>query len=62
MGERLAGRNYLMGEFTIADAALFYIERWMAERMGATLPPPAKAHYGRMLDREAVKRALVRGE
>ena len=62
MGERLAGRDYLMGELTIADAALFYVERWMAALMGATLPAPINAHYERMLDREAVKRALARGE
>jgi len=62
MSEQLAGREYLMGEVTIADAALFYIERWMAHRMGATLPAPVNAHYERMLGRDAVKRALARGE
>ena len=62
MGELLAGRDYLMGELTIADAALFYVERWMAALMGTTLPEPVNAHYERMLSRGAVKRALARGE
>ena len=62
MGERLDGRDYLMGEITIADAALFYVERWMAVAMGAELPPPVAAHYQRMLARDGVKRALARGE
>ncbi len=62
MGERLAGRDYVTGDFSIADAALFYIERWMAHSMGTTLPEAVNAHYERMLGREAVKRALVRGE
>jgi glutathione S-transferase len=62
MGRRLAGQDYLLGELTIADAALFYVERWMAALMGATLPLPVHAHYERMLRREPVKRALARGE
>ncbi len=62
MDEKLADRDYLMGEFTIADAALFYVENWMVARMGAGLPPHCQAHYERMLARDGVKRALERGQ
>ena len=49
------GRNpYAAGDgFTIADAALFYAERW-ASPQGITLPINVAAHFGRMLARPAV--------
>ena len=39
--------------FTIADAALFYVERWAAPQ-GITLPVNLAAHLARMLARPAV--------
>ena len=41
------------GGFTIADAALFYVERW-AQPQGITLPVNLAAHLERMLARPAV--------
>jgi glutathione S-transferase len=50
----LAGKEYVTGEFSIADAALFYVEFWAAGRLNIPLPPNCAAHYERMLARPAV--------
>lgn len=57
MDEALAGKDYLLGEFSIADAALFYVEFW-ASRAGIDLPPDCAAHFARMKARPAVRRAM----
>lgn len=57
LDEQLAGKEYLLGEFSIVDAALFYVEFW-AGRIGADLPPNCAAHYARMTARPAVRRAM----
>ncbi len=49
--------GYLFQRFTIADAALFYVEFW-ADRIGLTLPAPCRGHYQRMLTRPVVRRVL----
>ena len=55
----LAGRPYAGGDrFTVADAALFYCERW-APQAGVALPPGIAAHFERMKGRPAVRRALA---
>ncbi|HNF63635.1 MAG TPA: glutathione S-transferase N-terminal domain-containing protein [Rhodocyclaceae bacterium] len=53
----LAGRDYVTGRFSIADAALFYTEFW-ADRLKMDLPPNCRAHYQRMLERPAVRQVL----
>jgi len=59
MAVRLAGRDYLVGErFSIADAALFYVEFW-ADRTGLPLPDACRAHYRRLLQRPAVRQVLM---
>ncbi len=57
MNEALAGREYVAGNFTIADAALFYVEFW-ADKIGIALPANCLLHYQRMLTRPAVQRVL----
>ena len=57
MDEALAGKDYLLGEFSIADAALFYVEFW-ATRAGIDLPPDCAAHFARMKARPAVRHAM----
>ena len=57
MDEQLAGKEYLLGDFSIADAALFYVEFW-AGRLGIDLPPNCAAHFARMKARPAVRRAM----
>lgn len=54
----LNGKQYLAGQFSIADAALFYVEFWAAKRMGMQLPKNCAAHFERMTARPAVQRAL----
>ncbi len=44
--------------YSVADAALFYVEYWAARRSGMTLPPAPAAHLAAMLERPAVRRAL----
>lgn len=58
MNEVLAGKEYVVGSFSIADAALFYVEFW-ADKIKLALPPNCLAHYQRMLQRPAVRRVLM---
>ncbi|HEX3994299.1 MAG TPA: glutathione S-transferase C-terminal domain-containing protein, partial [Acetobacteraceae bacterium] len=53
----LAGKDYAVGPFSIADAALFYVEFW-AKRVGIALPANCAAHLDRMLARPSVQRTL----
>jgi glutathione S-transferase len=53
----LAGREYVSGRFSIADAALFYVEFW-GDKLKLELPENCRAHYQRMLARPVVQRVL----
>ena len=57
MNAALAGRDYVAGRFSIADAALFYVEFW-ADKLGIALPEHCDAHYQRMRARPVVQRVL----
>lgn len=37
----LAGKEYVVGQFSVADAALFYVENWAANVMKIRFPPTA---------------------
>ncbi len=56
---QIAGKDYALGAYSIADAALFFLEYWAVSRAGMTLPPALAAHYAHMLARPAVQRALA---
>ena len=58
MDKTLEGKEYLAGKFSVADAALFYVEFWAAGRMKMPLPKNVAAHYARMKARPAVARVL----
>jgi glutathione S-transferase len=58
MNEVLANKEYVVGRFSIADAALFYVEFW-ADKIKLELPPNCLAHYQRMLQRRAVRQVLM---
>ena len=58
MDKALAGKEYLGGQFSIADAALFYTEFWAAKRLGMQLPGNVAAHFARLQARPAVQRTL----
>ena len=53
----LEGKDYAVGNFSIADTAIFYVEFW-AGRMGLTLPPNCAAHLERMKARPSVQRTM----
>ncbi len=55
----LAGKDYLLGAFSVADGALFFLEYWAVNRAKMTLPAPFQAHLQRMLARPAVARVLA---
>lgn len=54
----LAGRDWIAGRYSVADAALFFVEFWATKRLGFTLPPHIAAHFARMKARPAVQRTL----
>ncbi len=55
----LGTKDYLMGDFSIADSALFFIEFWTRTRASLPLPPMLDRHLERMMGRPAVQRALA---
>jgi len=57
MNAALADKEYVVGSFSIADAALFYVEFW-ADKLAIDLPENCRAHYQRMLARPVVQRVL----
>lgn len=48
----------IVDQFSVADAALFYVEFW-ADRTGIDLPSACSQHYQQMLKRPAVERVLI---
>jgi glutathione S-transferase len=57
--KRLLAEGYAVGgQFTIADAALFYNELW-ADKVGILLPPSVAAHYQRVRARPVVRQVLA---
>lgn len=53
----LAGKEYAVGKYSIADSAIFYVEFW-SKRVNMPLPANCAAHLDRMLARPAVQRVL----
>ncbi|MGZ5077335.1 MAG: glutathione S-transferase family protein, partial [Methylobacter sp.] len=54
----LPRQGYALDSFSIADAALFYVEFW-ADKTGITLPENCLNHYRLMLQRPVVRRVLM---
>ncbi|MGZ4955188.1 MAG: glutathione S-transferase family protein [Methylobacter sp.] len=54
----LSPQGYVMDTFSIADAALFYVEFW-ADKTGISLPENCLKHYRLMLQRPIVRRVLM---
>ena len=52
---QLANKEYLMDDFSIADAALYYTEFWAVDVAGWDLPKNVKAHYEKMKTRPSVQ-------
>jgi len=54
----LGNTDFIAGDFSIADPALFYVSWWAAERMKSPLPANIQKHFDRMSGRPAVRKAL----
>jgi glutathione S-transferase len=54
----LHGKDYIAGQFSIADAALFYVEFW-ADKINIGMPENCVSHYRRMLKRSSVYQVLT---
>jgi glutathione S-transferase len=54
----LAATDFIAGDFSIADPALFYVSFWAATRIKLSLPPNVQRHYEAMIARPAVGKAL----
>jgi len=54
----LAGKDWLVGDFSLADPALFYPSYWAAGRLNIVLPTNVRRHYEHMLERPSVRKAL----
>lgn len=58
INDSLSPAGYVMDTFSIADAALFYVEFW-ADKTGILLPENCSKHYRLMLERPVVRRVLM---
>lgn len=58
VNDSLSTTGYVMDTFSIADAALFYVEFW-ADKIGIALPENCLKHYRLMLERPVVRRVLI---
>jgi len=54
----LAGKEWLTGNYSAADAALFYVCLW-ASNLQVEVPPNVAAHFARMKARPAVQATLA---
>lgn len=57
LDDTLRTGTYLVGDYSVADPILFYVEFW-ADKTGIALPDHLAAHYRRMLTRPAVQNVL----
>ena len=55
----LEGRDWLIGDFSIADTALFYVSYWTLARVKWQAPARVASHYERMRARPSVVKALA---
>ncbi|SFJ07492.1 glutathione S-transferase family protein [Celeribacter neptunius] len=60
LAEQLGEGPYLFEDFTIADAAAYYLMSW-TDRIGVALPAPLQSYYDALTQRPAVAAALERG-
>lgn len=59
MDTQLAGREWLIGPYSLADAALLFVENWALRDDKLVLPGNCAAHFSRMKQRPAVQRAFA---
>ncbi len=54
----LGAEVFVVGDYSIADPALFYVSFWAVARLNMSLPANVRKHYDRMMGRPAVRKAL----
>jgi glutathione S-transferase len=59
LSQALGAKAYLLGDYSIADAVLFYLEYWAVNAVQMELPETLAGHLARMRARPAVARALA---
>ena len=59
LAERLGDRDWFLGDYSIADVAVFYLLNW-ADDSGLAMPSPLAAFLSRMRARPAVRAAMAR--
>lgn len=59
MDKALEGQDWLVGSYSFADSALFYVSFWWNARMKQELPANVAGHYARMKARGAVQRVMA---
>jgi glutathione S-transferase len=59
LGQALDAKAYLLGDYSIADAVLFYLSDWALRREKLAMPENIASHNARMRERPAVQRALA---
>ena len=57
VNKALEGKDWVAGDYSVADAVLFYVEFW-ADKTEIDLPANVLRHYRAMLERPAVSRVL----
>ncbi|MGI9366094.1 MAG: glutathione S-transferase family protein [Rhizobiaceae bacterium] len=55
VNDQLEGKEFLVGDFSIADTALYYVEYWAADVANWPLPANVQAHFERMKSRPSVQ-------
>jgi len=60
LNAQLEGREWIVGPYSLADAALLYVENWSLRDDKLVLPPHCAAHYARMKQRPAVQRVFAK--
>ena len=60
VSQALGDRAFIGGDaFSVADAAMFYVEYWSAKRANIPLPANLQAHFERVMARPATARMLA---
>jgi glutathione S-transferase len=59
LSHSLGAKAYLLGDYSIADVVLFYLEYWAINRVQMEVPENLAGHLARMRARPAVQRALA---
>jgi glutathione S-transferase len=55
----LGSQDYILGEFSIVEGALFFLEYWARNRANIKLPANFEAHLDRLLARPTAQRVLA---